>query len=292
MNNDNENFDMYKDIKTLLPKVIENIEATYKNDFANEEQYIVTGFKDINFKKGDLIILAARPRIGKTSLALSLLLNIATKKKKAVGYITCGEFDESDITRKLLGFSSEIPMHKIKSANLKVEEVKKLSEKSGELWDAPIFINDSPNPIFEEIELAARLMVEQQKVEIIFVDSYEYLREVVDADKEEYPYIHKDLLEEYKKAAQDLNIPIVMLMTLPHSDEEYEPSISDFKENMIIPRTADVVYLLHRDRIKDDNKRTEATLITGKNNNGINSYIHLNFYPETGLFNDVLDSSI
>ena len=183
-----------------------------------------------------------------------------------------------------MGFSSEIPLQKIKSANLKVEELKKLSEKSGELWETPIFINDSPNAFFAEVELAARLMVEQQKVEIIFVDSYEYLREVVDSDKDEYSSVHKELLEEYKQLAKKLNIPIIMLMNLPNSDDE--PSLSDFKENMIIPRTADVVYLLHRDRIKDNRKKCEATLITGKNVNGLNKYIHLDYYPATGVFKD------
>ena len=285
MSEEIENFGMYKDLKSILFKVIGRIEANYKADFDDENQYVATGFKDIYFKKGNLIILASRPCIGKTSLALNILLNIVTKKKKAVGYITCGEFDEADITRKLLGFSSESPLQKIKSANLKVEEVKKLSEKSGELWETPIFINDSPNIFFEEFELAARLMVEQQNAEIIFVDSYEYLREVVDADKEELPYIQRDLLEEYKQAAKDLNIPIVMLMNLPRSDND-EPSISDFKANMIIPRTADVVYFLHRERIKDDRKRCEATLSTGKDVNGRNTYSNLYFYPETGLFKD------
>lgn len=286
MNNDIENFDMYKDIKTLLPKVIENLEVKYKTDFNDETQYVATGFKDIHFKKGNLILLASRPSIGKTSLALNILLNMATKKKKAVGYITCGEFDETDITRKLLGFSSEIPMHKIKSANLKAKDIEKLKEKSGELWESPIFINDTPNPIFAEVEFAARLMVEQKKVEIIFIDSYEYLREVVDSDKDELPYIHEKLLEEYKQAARELNIPIIMLMSLPHADDEYEPTIADFKENMIIPRTADVVYLLHRDRIKDDSKKYEATLIAGKNINGLINYISLYFYPETGIYKD------
>lgn len=286
MNNTKENFNMYKDLKTILPKLIENLETNYKANFEDENQYVTTNFKNIYFKKGNLIILASRPCMGKTSLALNLLLNIATKKKKAVGYITCGEFDETDITRKLLGFSSEISMYKIKSAHLKLEDVEKLRKKSGELWEAPIFINDSPNILFEEFELAAKLMVEQQKVEIIFVDSYEYLKEVVDSDKDELPYIHKILLEEYKKAAQDLNIPIIMLMSLPHADDEYEPTISDFKENMIIPRTADVVYLLHRDRIKDDSKKYEATLITGKNINGLINYISLYFYPETGIYKD------
>lgn len=286
MNNDIENFDMYKDIKTLLPKVIENLEAKYKTDFNDETQYVATGFKDIYFKKGNLILLASRPSIGKTSLALNILLNMATKKKKAVGYITCGEFDETDITRKLLGFSSEIPMHKIKSANLKAKDIEKLKEKSGELWESPIFINDTPNPIFAEVEFAARLMVEQKKVEIIFIDSYEYLREVVDSDKDELPYIHEKLLEEYKQVARELNIPIIMLMSLPNPEDEYEPTIADFKENMIIPRTADVIYLLHRDRIKGDSKKGEATLITAKNINGLNKYMSLYFYPETGVYKD------
>lgn len=71
MNNDNESFDMYKDIKTLLPKVIENLEAKFKTDFNDETQYVATGFKDIYFKKGNLIILASHTCIGKTTMSLT-----------------------------------------------------------------------------------------------------------------------------------------------------------------------------------------------------------------------------
>jgi len=107
--------------------------------------------------------------------------------------------------------------------------------------------------------------------------------------KMNYLFVQRKLLEEYKQVARDLNIPIVMLLSLPNSDDDSEPTLSDFKKNMIIPRTADVVYLLHRDRIKDDRKRCEATLITGKDVNGQNPYIHLYFYPETGIYTDFED---
>lgn len=285
MKDNKENYDMYKDLKTILPKVIENIEAVYNKDFENEKQYVTTNFKNINFKKGNLIILASRPCLGRTSLALNLLLSIVIKKQKAVGYITCGNQDEIDITKKLLSIKSEIPLNKIKNANLSANDVKKISEVSEGLWNQPIFINDSPNIFFEEFELTSRLMVEQQKTEIIFIDSYEYLQEIVEANKEELHFIQKTLLERYKQVAKDLNIPIVMLMNLPCSDND-EPSISDFKANMIIPRTADVVYFLHRDRIKDDREKCEATLSTGKDINGGNIYSHLYYYLETEKYTD------
>ena len=99
----------------------------------------------------------------------------------------------------------------------------------------------------------------------------------MEADK--LPNVHKKALKKYKQLAKDLNIPIVMLMTLPRTDATSEPSLSDFKENMIIPRTADVVYLLHREK-------HEASLITGKNVNGVNYCIPLSFCPETGIFKD------
>jgi len=193
MKDDKENYDIYKDLKTILPKIVDNIDANYKKDDDNKKQYITTEFKDINFKKGNLIILTSRPCLGKTSLALNLLLNIVTKKQKAAGYFTCGNQDEIDITKKLLAVKSEIPMYKIRSANLNANDIKKLSEISEGFRNQQIFINDSPNIFFEEFELAARLMVEQQKVEIIFVDSYEYLREIVDADKDELPFCSKKI---------------------------------------------------------------------------------------------------
>lgn len=286
MKDNSENFNSYKDLKTLLPEIINDFESSQQNDFNKAEEHVMTGFKDINFKKGNLIILASRSCLGKTCLALNLLLNIASNTKKGVGYVTCGEHDEIDISRKLLAISSEISISKINRSKLNEDELKKLREKSDELLNTPVFINDSPNIFFEEFELESKLMVEQQNVEIIFVDSYEYLREVVDADKDELPCVHKELLKKYKEVARDLNIPIVMLMNLPHSDDDKEPSISDFKENMIIPRTADVVFLLHRERIMNDGKKCEATMLVGKNVNGRYSDIPLWFYPETGGFKD------
>ena len=107
-----ENYGMYKDLKTILPKVIENIEANYKNDFDNEKQYVTTDFKGINFKKGNLIILASRPCLGMTSLALSLLLNImqrvlgtgqTSKRQQASSPVTLTVTTQPIFTATLVG---------------------------------------------------------------------------------------------------------------------------------------------------------------------------------------------
>lgn len=126
----------------------------------------------------------------------------------------------------------------------------------------------------EEFELAARLMVKNLGAELIIIDDYEYLEEIVHVEPEETFFIHEKTLKKYKKTARELNVPIIILMELPKLKDN-EPSIANFKENMVIPRTVDEIFILDREHIKDDRKSSDATLITGKNSHGANHIIQL-----------------
>lgn len=280
-NQNEENFDMYIPIKKALDKVVENIYEYYKNDFGNTKQYLETGFKKFFLRKGDLIILASKRRM--TSFVSSLITNIAIDANKPIGYITCGEKDAVSICTELLSHITKISKYKLLQGYMNKKDAEEISVKAEEIFGASIYINETPNIFYEEVEFTARLMVEQQKVELIIIDSFKYLEEIIEADKDELPYIQKKLLEKYKEVAERLNIPIIILMDLPGNDDR-EPSIADFKKNMIIPRTVDQVLLLHQERIPESLIECEASLITAKNAHGINLNIPLKYDPSTGVY--------
>ena len=285
--NDEMDFSIYHPIKDSLLKTIDKIEKCYNNDYKNPEHYVQTGIDGLVLPKGGLVVLAARPCYGRIACALSLAKKLAVEDKKPVGIIACGCNDSASVSAKLLAMESGIPLAKIRSGLLSVTDFEKLQTAAGRLYESPIFIDDSPNISFAEFEFAASLMVEEKKVEAIFVDSFEYLQEIVNATKDEREYVVSETPKEYKEAARGLNVPVIVLVELPASEDDNEPDLSDFKSNMSIPRTADVVYLLHRQHAKDESETVNASLFTAKNAYGSCASIPLNYAPATGSFKTV-----
>ena len=284
---DNRFFSLIKD---ELKQTVNDIEDYYKSNFNDKTQYLKTGFDKFCLRKGDLIILASRPCLGRFSFAMSIINNLALTKKKPVGFFTCGERDASSICKQLISIRTKIPLTKILQGRLNTEDVKKICKEAGNIYKSKIFINDSPNIMYEEFEIAARLMVQNFDVELIILDSYEYLQEIVNTEDDEIFFTHSKIIEQYKKTARELNIPIIILMELPNYNEE--PSIADFKKNMVIPRIADEVYILNRDRIKNDRLTCDADLIMGKNAHGVNLYIPLTYHSDEGIYTNYMETEV
>ena len=287
-NKEESGYSFFTRIDTELERTVADIEDYYKNNFNDPEQYLQTGFEKLNLRKGDLIILASRPCLERFSFVMSIVNNVAMKNKKPVGCFSCGDRDASSICKQLISIRTGIPLSKILRGYLKVEDVKKISKESGNLYGSKIYINDTPNIMYEEFELAADLMVNKLGVELIIIDSYEYLQEIVQSDDEDIFCLHPTILNKYKEKARELNIPIIVLMELPIRNED-EPSIADFRKKMAIPRNVDEVFFLDRERIKDDRKTCEANLIMGKNSHGVNLYIPLTYHTEKRIYTNYLE---
>ena len=274
-------------IDVVLEKTITDIEDYYKNNLNDPIQYLQTGY-DFCLRKGDLILLASRPFLGRFSFAMGLINNIAIKQKKAVGYFSCGYREATDICKKLISIQTEISLTKIKEGYLTPKDVEVIQKESETLYKSKIYINDTPNIMYEEFELAARLMVKNLGAELIIIDDYEYLEEIVHVEPEESYFIHEKILKKYKKTARELNVPIIILVELPKQKDD-EPSIADFKENMVIPRTVDEIFILDREHIKDDRKSSDASLITAKNSHGVNNIIQLSYLPDKDIYTNPLE---
>lgn len=285
-NREKDDFIFFDSIKSAVIDSIETISARFNNS-ANNTNRLETGFPCLDFDNGNLIVLAARPSIGKTAFALSLIKKLAVDKGVPVGFIDTGTMDNTFLGNKLLSITSGVNYGKIRSAMLKNTDLRKIQESAGKIYDAPIYTAINPNCSFDDFVLSAENMLEEKAVKLIVVEGFDFFEEIVDAEKEDYRYDLGSLMDSFKKFAVKHNIPIVLVMRLPPSETGNEPGLLDFKKNLVVPYKADMVLFLHRDRIKDDVSKIDTKLIISKNVCHATYAIPLKFYPSTGLFEEI-----
>ena len=282
-----EDSDLYKSIKNIIFNTIEHIESRYKSKH-NDPDYIETDFCPLSFHRGDLIILAARPYVGKTSFALSLGNQIALKKNIPVGYISLGcidgYFEDFYLGQRFISINSGVPVHKIRSGMLRVSDVPKIQEAAKTLFDAPIYFINEPNSSFDTFAWKTQLLIDTKQVQLIIINCFEMFEELVDSEKKEYRYNLESILEKLKKFAIEQHIPIILEVELPPAEKDNEPSLLDFKKCMIIPYMADMVLFLYRDSLHEAVINQDAKLNIVINKNGYTGDIPLLFYPEKSIF--------
>lgn len=270
----------------IMYKEIELIEARYKSK--NQFTGVPTGFAKLDtytsgFQNSELIIIGARPSIGKTALALSMIQNIACEKRIPCGFFSL-EMPYESIGMRLLAQEARVPMQKIRSGMLKVDDVKKIQDAAGRWFEAPLFTVDTPNMKLLDLRAVARRMVKNQKVKIIFID---YIGLIATEDPTAPVFEQVSLISKSLKAlARELSIPIVALCQVARDAEGQEPNLAQLRGSGSIEQDADVVMFLHRDRIKDGDSiaAQEAKIILAKQRNGACGDIPIMFLPTFSKF--------
>lgn len=261
-------YNMQKVINTTINKVNEAYHN--KNNFTG----IPTGFAVLDsmtsgFQNSELIILGARPSIGKTAMALSMMEYIAVEKKIACGFFSL-EMSYEMIGQRLLSQTARVPGNKIKNGMLRQEDFQKLQDAAGRCYNSPLYIVDVPNMPLLDLKSMARRLVKNQGVQIIFVDYIGLISTDSPASQvwEQVSEISKSL----KALARELNIPIVALSQVARDAEGNEPTLAQLRGSGSIEQDADVVMFLHRERIKTADQHEDpvqdAKLIVAKNRNG------------------------
>ena len=284
----NETTEVY-DAKTIMFKEIELIEKRYKSK--NQFTGVPTGFANLDvmtsgFQNSELIIIGARPSIGKTALALSMIQNIACEKRIPCGFFSL-EMPYESIGMRLLAQEARVPMYKIRSGMLKIEDVKRIQDAAGRWFEAPLYTVDTPNMKLLDIRAVARRMVKNQEVKIIFID-YIGLITIDDNKKEQWEQI-SEISKSLKALARELEIPIVALCQVSRDAEGNEPNLAQLRGSGSIEQDADVVMFLHRDRLKEEVVSQEAKLILAKQRNGATGDIPIMFLPAYGKFENKAD---
>ncbi len=279
-------------VKDLVVTGYEQIEARYNN--RNELSGVPTGFYDLDnqtsgLNKSDLIILAARPAMGKTSLALNIALNVALKKKIPVAIFSL-EMSKEQLVQRLMCSQAEIDASRLRSGHMQSEDWAALTKAMGELADAPIFIDDTPALGVMDIRAKCRrLCMEHGNLGLIAVD---YLQLMEGSSKgrvdrvQEISAISRGL----KQLARELNAPVMALSQLSRAVEgrqSKKPMLSDLRESGSIEQDADIVMFIYRDDYYNPENlemKGKAEIIIAKQRNGPVGSIHLLFQSNITKF--------
>ncbi len=277
-------------IKDLLKGAYERAAHSKESD---DYAGISTGFKELDvllggFQKSDFIVLAARPSVGKTSLALDMMRHAALIEKKNVAFFSL-EMSNMQIMDRLLGMQSGIPFWEIRTNKLTEEKIVKLANTMGELADANIFIDDMAGQHINQIRTKARRLEIEHGVDIIFVD---YLQLMHGNSKESRTLEVGEVSQGLKNLAKELNIPVVGLSQLSRAIEQRQsrrPQLSDLRESGSIEQDADVVMFLDREETwnPDTEKKGTAELFLAKHRNGPTGVLELAFIKEIASFRNL-----
>lgn len=249
------------------------------------------------WQKAELVIIAARPSMGKTAFALSMARNMAIEHSKHVAIFSC-EMSSVQLVNRLIVAETDLPGDKIKNGRLNEEEWKQLDSRIKKLVQAPIFIDDTPAISIFELRAKCRRLMAQHKLDIVIVDYLQLMSgpENSGSREQEVSNISRSL----KSIAKELNIPILALSQLNRSVEmrggSKRPLLSDLRESGAIEQDADMVVFIHRQEkfgipTFEDGTSTKgiAEIILAKNRNGPVDDVRVRFREEKAQFTDIDD---
>ena len=280
----------YVQLSELLPAAYDEIEKI-SSGVAGEG--VKTGFKDLDaltngFHPGNMIVLAARPAVGKSTLGLDIA-RYASIHKRETSVIFSLEMSRSEITMRMLSAEARVPLNNIRSGQLGEEEWARMARRMGEISDAPLFIDDSPNLSLMEIRAKSRRLKQRHDLKLIVID---YLQLMTSGKRVENRQQEvSEFSRQLKLLAKELNVPVVAISQLNRSPEQRsdkKPMLSDLRESGSIEQDADVVILLHREDLYDSQNRSgEADLIVAKHRNGPTRTITVSAQLHLARFTDM-----
>lgn len=282
--------DDYVQLSQLMPEAYDEIE---KIAAGITGQGVKTGFKDLDaltngFHPGNMIVLAARPAVGKSTLGLDIA-RFASIHKRETSVIFSLEMSRSEITMRMLSAEARVPLNNIRSGRLSEEEWARMARRMGEISDAPMFIDDSPNLSLMEIRAKSRRLKQRHNLKLIVID---YLQLMTSGKRVENRQQEvSEFSRQLKLLAKELNVPVVAISQLNRSPEQRsdkKPMLSDLRESGSIEQDADVVILLHREDLYDSQNRSgEADLIVAKHRNGPTRTITVSAQLHLARFTDM-----
>ena len=255
----------YHSVKETLFHSMSKIEFNYKRLYKNN--ILEIGIDCLAFSKGQITVLASRPSIGKTSFALSMINQLAIKRNIPVGFFNTDYLDDIFLGNRLIQINSNVSYRKINSGMLKEDDIKKITAAGKIIHEAPIYFTNIPNCSFERFLENAIYMIKNEHIQFLIIDDIELFADLQDSEKEEYRCKLEEVLESIQELAEQYQLPVLITMSLPATENNREPTIDDFNKYMIIPRLCEMVMLLHRERLKDEVKNQDALLIVAKNSN-------------------------
>ena len=287
-------FDISKDVQKGKFREIEPILHEVLDSWGNRKSGVLTGvpsgFYDLDnllsgFQNSDFIVLAGRPSMGKTALALNFSRNAALDHDIKIGFFSL-EMSSKQLVERLITSESKIDSHLVRTGKLPKHEWKKLSNSANNLSESSLFIDDTADLNIMELRAKARQLKAEKDIDIIFIDYIQLLHAPNhESRQQEISYISRSL----KALAKELNIPVVALSQLSRAVEsrtDHRPIMSDLRESGAIEQDADVVLFVYRKYVYSKNEEDEGLgeIIVSKHRNGPTGLVKVTFVDKYARF--------
>lgn len=287
----------YEDMTKLLHKAVKQLEEISKKDGTSG---VPTGFKDLDrvtggFQPSDMIVLAARPGMGKTAFVLSMARNAAVDYKKGVAVFSL-EMSSLQLVNRLIASETEISGEKLKKGTLEPYEWEQLNTRIGKLTNAPIYINDTPGLSVFELRAQCRRLKAEKDIQMVIID-YLQLMSGSGESKGNREQEISTISRAIKGIAKELNIPVIALSQLSRAVEtrggDKRPQLSDLRESGAIEQDADMVMFIYRPEYynilnDEDGNSTQGLgeLIIAKHRNGSTEDVRIKFENHLAKFSN------
>jgi replicative DNA helicase len=282
-------------LEAILAESFDRLDGLHKDK--DKIRGIPTGFKDVDdklagFQRSDLIILAARPSMGKTALALNFAHNVAIKAGEPVLLFSL-EMSKEQLVDRMLSMESGVDAWALRTGNLTDADFEKIGRAMGTLGEAQIYIDDSPGITVSDMRTKARREAHQRKLGLIIVDYLQLMSggHRFGGDQNRVQEI-SEISRGLKGIARELNVPVLALSQLSRSVESRSPQIpqlADLRESGSIEQDADVVAFIYREEYynPETDRKKLADILIKKHRNGPTGNIELYFENEKQLFRSV-----
>ncbi|UCH49202.1 MAG: replicative DNA helicase [Betaproteobacteria bacterium] len=287
----------FVDMQPVLTQVVERIDLLYNRDNPSDVTGVPTGFADLDrmtsgFQPGDLVIVAGRPSMGKTALALNMAEHVALDAGLPIGIFSM-EMSAAQLAMRLLGSIGRLDQHKLRTGRLAEDDWRRLTDAVGRLSEAPIHIDETAALNALELRARARRLHRQYgQLGMIIVDYLQLMSATAQGENRatEISEISRSL----KALAKELNVPVVALSQLNRSLEQRpnkRPVMSDLRESGAIEQDADLILFIYRDEVYnlDSPDKGRAEIIIGKQRNGPIGTVMLTFQGEHTRFENFAD---
>ena len=274
----------YKKAENIIKNVVSHLDEIYKTK--PEFTGIPSGFYALDritsgFQNAELIVIGARPGMGKTAIALSMAANIAIRQGRSAAFFSL-EMSDHSLMMRLISSEAGIDLQRLRTANFPRSDFSRIIAAADMVFDAPLYIVDMPHMTMLNIQAMARMLRLQENVEIIFID---YIG-LIASENNNVPRWEQisEVSRALKGLARELGIPVIALSQLRREAENQKPGLADIRESGSIEQDADVVMFINRDRETEKSLEEQAKepgqkvqLMIAKNRNGPVGTIDLTF---------------
>ena len=281
----------YVPIRQVVMNALDRIEKASKNK--GTVTGIPTGFIDLDYKlsglqPSDLILVAARPSMGKTAFVLNIAQYIAFKKNKAVAIFSL-EMSKEQLVNRLFSLESQVDAQSLRTGNMKDSDWEKLIEGAGVIGKSKLIIDDTPGISISELRSKCRKYKLEHGLDIVIIDYLQLMTGSVGKSSESRQQEISEISRALKGLARELNVPVIALSQLSRAVEsrpDKRPILSDLRESGAIEQDADVVMFIYRDEYynKDSEFKKQAEIIIAKQRNGPVGTVNLAWLGEYTKF--------